>query len=104
MTCLINCNGQHSCLRLGYHQWRIKEVDIPKTGFRIRYGHYEFLVMPFGLTNALAAFIELMNGVHPYLDQFFIVFIDAILIYSRGIREHEQHLRIVLQTLRNHQL
>ena len=80
-----------------YYQIQVKEVDVPKTGFRIRYGHYEFLVMPFGLTNAPAAFMDMMNRVfHPYLDQFVVVFIDDILMYSKDAQEHEHHLRIVL--------
>ena len=84
---------------------RVKEIDIPKTAFRMRYGHCEFTVMPFGLTNAPAAFMDLMHRVfQPYLDQFFIVFVDDILIYSQSELEHECHLRIVLQLLRNHQL
>ena len=71
-----------------------------KTAFKNRYGHHEFLVMPFGLTHALGTFMDLMNRVfRPYLDQFVVVFIDDILVYSRDEQEHEQHLKIVLQTL-----
>ena len=92
-------------LRTGYHQPRVRETDIPKTTFRTRYGHFEFMVMPFGLTNAPAAFIDLMHRVfQPYLDRFVVVFMDDILIYSQSEWEHEYHLRIVLQLLRDHQL
>ncbi|KAA3461421.1 DNA/RNA polymerases superfamily protein [Gossypium australe] len=92
-------------LRLGYYQLRVKDSDVPKTTFRTRYGHYEFLVMPFGLINAPAIFIDLMNRIfRPYLDRFVVVFIDDILIYSRDESEHAEHLRIVLQTLRDKQL
>ena len=92
-------------LRSGYYQLRVKDVDVLKTAFRTRYGHYEFLVMPFGLTNAPAAFMDLMNRVfRPYLDQFVVVFIDDILVYSKDEQEHEQHLKIVLQTLREKKL
>ena len=88
-------------LRSGYYQLQVKDVDVPKIAFRTRYGHYEFLVMPFGLTNAPTTFMDLMNTVfHPYLDQFVVVFIDDILVYSKDAQEHEQHLRIVLHILR----
>ena len=83
----------------------MRREDVPKTTFKTSYGHYEFLVMPFGLTNALAAFMDLMNHVfRPYLDKFVIVFIDDILVYSSSKEEHAEHLRIILQTLREHQL
>ena len=92
-------------LRSCYHQLKVRAEDIPKTAFRTRYGHYEFLVMSFGLTNAPAAFMDLMNGVFkPYLDSFVIVLIDDILIYSRTKEEHEHHLRIVLGILKEKKL
>ena len=81
------------------------EADIPKTTFRTWYGHFEFTVMPFKLTNAPATFMDRMHRVfQPYLDQFVVVFVDDILIYSKSEEEHEDHLRIVLQALREHQL
>ncbi|KAL0549529.1 hypothetical protein IC582_014014 [Cucumis melo] len=84
---------------------RIKDVDVPKTAFRSRYGHYEFIVMSFGLTNALAVFMDLMNRVfREFLDTFVIVFIDDVLIYSKTEAEHEEYLRMVLQTLRDNKL
>nr|GEW12380.1 putative reverse transcriptase domain-containing protein [Tanacetum cinerariifolium] len=92
-------------LRLGYHQLRAHEEDIPKTAFRTRYGHYEFKVMPFGLKNAPAVFMDLMNQVcKPYLDEFVIVFIDDILIYSKNKKEHEEHLKAILELLKKEEL
>ncbi|GKE80223.1 putative reverse transcriptase domain-containing protein, partial [Tanacetum coccineum] len=92
-------------LRSGYHQLRVREEDIPKTAFRTRYGHFEFTVMPFGLTNAPAVFMDLMNRVcKPYLDKFVIVFIDDILIYSKSEKEHEAHLKTILDLLKEEKL
>ena len=89
----------------GYHQLRVRENDVSKTAFRTRYSHYEFLVMPFGFTNAPTAFMDLINRVFsPYLDKFVIVFIDDILVYSGSPEEHAEHLRTVLQILRERQL
>jgi hypothetical protein len=92
-------------LRLGYHQLKIWECDIPKTAFILRYGLYGYMVMPFGLTNASAYFIYLMNKVFmEYLDKFIVVFINDILVYSRSEEEHEHHLCLALQKLREHRL
>ncbi|GJX19133.1 putative reverse transcriptase domain-containing protein [Tanacetum coccineum] len=92
-------------LRSGYHQLFMHEDDIPKTAFRMRYGHFEFTIMPFGLTNAPSVFMDLINRVcKPYLDKFVIVFIDDIPIYSKTKEEHEVHLRLVLELLRKEKL
>ncbi|KAG8499161.1 hypothetical protein CXB51_005577 [Gossypium anomalum] len=92
-------------LRSGYYQLSVKESDVPKTTFRMRYGHYEFLVIPFNLTNTPAVFMYLMNRIfRPYLDKFVVVFLNDILIYFRDEVEHTEHLRTVLQTLRDNQL
>nr|GEV40276.1 putative reverse transcriptase domain, retroviral aspartyl protease [Tanacetum cinerariifolium] len=92
-------------LRSGYHQLRVREQDIPKTTFQTRYGHYEFQVMPFGLTNAPEVFMELMNRVcKPYLDKFVIVIIDDILVYSKDEKEHEEHLKAILELLKEEKL
>nr|GEY44062.1 hypothetical protein [Tanacetum cinerariifolium] len=92
-------------LRSGYRQLRVDENDIPRTAFRTRYGHFEFTVMPFGLTNAPAIFMDLMNRVcRSYLEKFVIVFIDDILIYSKTQEEHVEHLRLVLELLKEEKL
>src|SRR3954468_3166405 len=88
-------------LRTSYHQLKIRATDIPKTSFTTRYGLYEYTVMSFGLTNAPAYFMNLVNKIFMnFLDKFVVVFINDILIYSKSEEEHEGHLRLVLETLR----
>jgi hypothetical protein len=92
-------------LRSGYHQLKIRASDIPKIAFITRYGLYKYTVMSFGLTNAPAYFMYLMNKVFmEYLDKFVVVFIDDILIFSKNEEEHDEHLRLILQKLRENQL
>jgi hypothetical protein len=89
----------------GYYQIRVAEPDIHKTAVRIRYGLYEYCVLPMGLTNAPATFQRLMNDIfRPYLDDFILVYLDDILIYSKTLHQHVQHLETVLQLLRQHKL
>ena len=90
-------------LRSRYHHILVKPEDVHKAAFRSRYGHYEYVVMPFGVTNASAIFMEYMNKIFwSYLDQFVVVFIDDILIYSKSQEEHVDHLRVVLAILKEH--
>lgn len=92
-------------LRSGYHQIKVKDEDVQKTVFRTRYEHYEYSVMPFGVTNAPGVFMEYMNRIfHEYLDRFVVVFIDDILVYSKSVAEHAEHLRIVLEVLKEKKL
>lgn len=107
---ILNCLAGATCfskldLMSGYNQVRIADQDRPKTAFRTRYGSFQFKVLPFGLCNAPSVFMRVMNDVfRPYLDQFVIVFLDDVLVFSRSPAEHETHLRAVLQTLREHKL
>jgi hypothetical protein len=92
-------------LRSGYHQVRIAEEDIEKTAFNTRYGQFEFLVMPFGLTSAPSTFMALMNHIlRPFLDKFAVAYLDDVLIFSRTLDEHREHVRLVLDEFRKHKL
>lgn len=92
-------------LQTEYHQLRVNEEDISKTTFQTCFGHYDFVVVPFGLSNSPGVFMSLMNGVfRNYLDNFVQVFLDDILIYSKSPKEHEKHLRLVLQELRENKI
>ena len=92
-------------VRSRYHQIIVKGEDIPKMAFRTRYGHYEFTIMSFGLTNATFVFMDYMNRTfRPYLDKFVVAFIDDILVYPKSKKEHEEHLRIALEVLKERML
>ena len=92
-------------IRDAYYRIRMKEGEEWKTVFRTRWGHYEYQVMPFGLTNALASFQELINDtLREYLDTFVLAYLDDILIFSTDYKQHVQHMRIVLQKLREKDL
>ena len=89
----------------GYHQIRVHPSDVHKIAFRTRYGYFEFLVLPFGLTNAPATFMHLMHNIFPeYLDDFIIIFLDDILVYSKGLGDHIHHVRQILEVLRQNKL
>ena len=92
-------------LKTGYHQIRINNDDIEKTAFRTRYESFEFLVLPFGLTNAPPTFMRLINTIfHRYLNEFVIIYLDDILIYSKNQHDHLNHIKLVLQLLHDNQL
>ena len=92
-------------LQSGYHQIRMKEEDVHKTAFRTRYGLFEFLVLPFGLTNAPSTFMHMMHDIlKPYLDKFCASFLDDIIIFSATLEEHQKHVRLIMDKLRENKL
>jgi hypothetical protein len=87
-------------LRGAYNLLRIRPGDEWKTAFRTRYGHFEYTVMPFGLTNASVVFQHLMNDIfREYMDEFVVVYLDDILIFSKDQENHDKHVRLVFATL-----
>lgn len=92
-------------LRSGYHQIRVQKQDVPKTAFLTRYGLMEWTVLPFGLTSAPGTFMQLMNDIfRDYLDQFVVVYLDDILVYSKNVDDHVKHVRCILERLAEHKL
>lgn len=92
-------------MKTGFHQIRIRPSDVEKTAFNSKYGHFEFLVMPMGLCNAPATFQTLMNSIfYDHLDDFVVVYIDDLLVFSKNREDHLRHLEIVLSRLKAHQL
>ena len=92
-------------LASGYHQIAVAEEDVHKTAFRTNMGHWEFIVMPFGLTNAPASFQRLMNKVfQKEVNNFILVYLDDILVFSNSLDEHWNHLRVALQRLKEAKL
>ena len=90
-------------LRMGYHQIHIREEDIPKTAFRTSFGSYEYTVMSFGLANAPPTFSRMMNFIfNPYTNDFVLVYLDDILVFSKNKEDHAKHLRLVLDKLSEH--
>ena len=94
----------HIDLKSGYHQIRIVPEDIHKTAFRIQFGLYEYLVMPFGLNNALATFNHLMDRIFHKHRSYTSVFFDDIIVHSKTLEEHKEHLAQVFKELQEHNL
>jgi hypothetical protein len=92
-------------MKSGYHQVRMLPEDEYKIAFKTHHGHYQFKAVPFGLTNAPSTFQCVMDQVlQPFLRKLVVVFLDDILIYSNSLEEHMEHIQLMLNTLRQHQL